>query len=287
MFRPASRAALRAPAVARSSGPASTSTRRFISTGPGPKSRSWKNTFLRLGLAGGAIYYYNTSSVFAETPSLSFRSQPQPKPQDEKPLPTLDSVKPKIREEREKKASSEAAPAEKTDAPSTPENTQPEQGLKSAEELEEEAGQQAAFNPETGEINWDCPCLGGMAYGPCGEDFRAAFSCFVYSEEDPKGIDCIEKFKAMQDCFRAHPDVYGAELEDDDEAPATVEPPAEQPLATELDASSTPEEKRERAKAVRDQVKADNGEVAESDEVVPKAWHESEPKKAPEQQTEK
>jgi intermembrane space import and assembly protein 40 len=32
--------------------------------------------------------------------------------------------------------------------------------------LEEEAGQQGAFNPETGEINWDCPCLGGMAHGP-------------------------------------------------------------------------------------------------------------------------
>jgi intermembrane space import and assembly protein 40 len=63
------------------------------------------------------------------------------------------------------------------------------------QELEEEAGQEAAFNPETGEINWDCPCLGGMAHGPCGEDFKAAFSCFVYSEEEPKGIDCIEKFK--------------------------------------------------------------------------------------------
>lgn len=66
-----------------------------------------------------------------------------------------------------------------------------------------------AFNPETGEINWDCPCLGGMAHGPCGQQFRAAFSCFVYSEADPKGIDCVEKFKAMQDCFREHPDVYG------------------------------------------------------------------------------
>lgn len=61
----------------------------------------------------------------------------------------------------------------------------------------------------TGEINWDCPCLGGMAHGPCGMQFREAFSCFVYSEQEPKGIDCVEKFKAMQDCFREHPDVYG------------------------------------------------------------------------------
>lgn len=63
------------------------------------------------------------------------------------------------------------------------------------EERAAEGGQEAAFNPETGEINWDCPCLGGMAHGPCGEEFKAAFSCFVYSEEEPKGIDCIEKFK--------------------------------------------------------------------------------------------
>lgn len=91
---------------------------------------------------------------------------------------------------------------------------------------------QGAFNEETGEINWDCPvrrfllprplarladpqarafpqCLGGMPHGPCGEEFRAAFSCFVYSEEEPKGIECVEKFKGMQECFRAHPEVYG------------------------------------------------------------------------------
>jgi mitochondrial intermembrane space import and assembly protein 40 len=67
------------------------------------------------------------------------------------------------------------------------------------QELEEEAGQQGAFNPETGEINWDCPCLGGMAHGPCGEEFKAAFSCFVYSTEEPKGMDCIEKFKFVHD----------------------------------------------------------------------------------------
>jgi intermembrane space import and assembly protein 40 len=63
------------------------------------------------------------------------------------------------------------------------------------QELEEEAGQQGAFNPETGEINWDCPCLGGMATGPCGEQFKAAFSCFVHSTEEPKGMDCVDKFK--------------------------------------------------------------------------------------------
>lgn len=33
---------------------------------------------------------------------------------------------------------------------------------------------------ESGEINWNCPCLGGMATGPCGVEFRDAFSCFHY-----------------------------------------------------------------------------------------------------------
>jgi intermembrane space import and assembly protein 40 len=67
--------------------------------------------------------------------------------------------------------------------------------LGSPEALEKEAGQQGAFNEETGEINWDCPCLGGMADGPCGENFKEAFSCFVFSKEEPKGVDCIDKFK--------------------------------------------------------------------------------------------
>ncbi|CDR87359.1 related to MIA40-mitochondrial intermembrane space protein, involved in import and assembly of intermembrane space proteins [Sporisorium scitamineum] len=91
------------------------------------------------------------------------------------------------------------------------------------EETEEQTGQQAAYDPETGEINWDCPCLGGMAHGPCGEQFKLAFSCFVYSEAEPKGIDCVDKFKAMQDCFREHPDVYKDEIEDDEAANAQFE----------------------------------------------------------------
>ncbi|KAJ2712414.1 Oxidoreductase [Coemansia spiralis] len=80
-----------------------------------------------------------------------------------------------------------------------------------------EGEQSQAFNPETGEINWDCPCLGGMAQGTCGEQFKTAFSCFVHSEEEPKGMDCVDAFRAMQDCFRAHPEEYADEIADDDE----------------------------------------------------------------------
>ena len=119
------------------------------------------------------------------------------------------------------------------------------EGAEVVKSKEAEADQQGAFNEETGEINWDCPvrrsllystafarvsssvdhrlsrmaprsslvahvqCLGGMADGPCGEQFKSAFSCFVFSEAEPKGMDCVEKFKMMQDCFREHPDIYG------------------------------------------------------------------------------
>ena len=71
-----------------------------------------------------------------------------------------------------------------------------------------------------GEINWDCPCLQGMAYGPCGEQFKAAFSCFHYSEEEPKGSDCIPQFRDMQECFVKYPEIYG---NDDEETPEDEE----------------------------------------------------------------
>lgn len=134
-----------------------------------------------------------------------------------------------------------------------------------------------------------------MAYGPCGEQFRAAFSCFVFSQEEPKGIDCIDKFKGMQDCFREHPDVYGAELEDADaplegeEAPAAAEgqgvPTPSQAAASapheggekvSKPVASEPEHvvagKQERANTAAKEVKQKDA-LSESDEMVPKAWH--------------
>lgn len=75
----------------------------------------------------------------------------------------------------------------------------------------------SAVNPDTGEINWDCPCLKSALEPPCGHTFKAAFSCFVASKTEPKGMDCHELFKAMQECFQAHPEKYGSILDDDDE----------------------------------------------------------------------
>ena len=70
-----------------------------------------------------------------------------------------------------------------------------------------------------GDINWNCPCLGGMAVGPCGVEFREAFSCFHYSEADPKGSDCIEKFSEMQKCMQSYPELFEERKPDKEEAP--------------------------------------------------------------------
>lgn len=114
-------------------------------------------------------------------------------------LPTVDAVIEEKRKQGQAKAAD--AGAEAAPAPAGPRETEaaPAQSTVAIEggpaALEDEAGQEGAFNPETGEINWDCPCLGGMAHGPCGEEFKTAFSCFVYSTEEPKGMDCIDKFQ--------------------------------------------------------------------------------------------
>jgi hypothetical protein len=129
------------------------------------------------------------------------------------------------RKKKKKKKSKKAA----SDSPSSPAGDAARAGsaagagltstvAEGMQEKEQEASQEQAFNEETGEINWDCPCLGGMAHGPCGETFKAAFSCFVYSKEEPKGKECLDKFRGMQECFREHPEIYG-NLVDDDETP--------------------------------------------------------------------
>ncbi|KAG9545928.1 hypothetical protein KCU79_g16220, partial [Aureobasidium melanogenum] len=290
--------------ASRSSAP----SRRFLSTAPPhEKSRSWKNSAVRWTLAGALVYYYNTSNVFAEEQSYIRHAPPETQIESET-LPTLDAVTAKrhalqaqVKADAEADANKVAAAA--TDVAHTVREAttnapvpEPEDGALagSPQDLEEEAGQQGAFNEETGEINWDCPCLGGMAYGPCGEQFREAFSCFVFSKEEPKGMDCIEKFKNMQNCFREHPDVYGAELEDDVEAEAREQddaaaaagqssqptqpeanPEAEKVAHKGADHPEAIQGKRERSNAATEQVKRDHGIMSESDSLVPKAAHDA------------
>ncbi|KAK3290441.1 uncharacterized protein B0H64DRAFT_412361 [Chaetomium fimeti] len=247
MYRTALRSA---PSALRAAQPIlSSGSRRFASTTTRTsKKGTWKGTGMRWGLAAAAVYFYNTSPIFADElppevgpapahfsdadlPTVEAMIEekrrqvaaaaPPPPPKPTKPT-EVKAVEAKVEEAKsetteetkpavtEKEANAEA----NADAAPAPENA-PEPG--SPEALEQEAAQQGAFDPETGEINWGCPCLGGMADGPCGEEFKAAFSCFVYSKDEPKGMDCVDKFQHMQDCFRKYPEIYGSELTEDDE----------------------------------------------------------------------
>ncbi|KAK1758839.1 mitochondrial intermembrane space import and assembly protein 40 [Echria macrotheca] len=242
------RAALRSsPSALRALRPANvvSGSRRFLSTAPAQRKGTWKGAGLRWGLAIAAVYFYNTSPIFAD--ELPPQSRPAPSSFSDADLPTVDAI---IEEKRKQTVVKAPLPPAEEQVPEPAEKSQiaeteaapiaaPEAG--SPEALEQEAESQGAFNPETGEINWDCPCLGGMAHGPCGEEFKAAFSCFVYSKEEPKGMDCIDKFQHMQDCFRKYPEIYGSEIADDeDDAPAPAQDAA---LAKDASEVSVPTEK--------------------------------------------
>lgn len=58
-----------------------------------------------------------------------------------------------------------------------------------------------------------------MASGPCGQQFKEAFSCFHYSKEEVKGSDCVENFRSMQECMQKYPELYPQE-DDNDTAPS-------------------------------------------------------------------
>ncbi|KAI9727318.1 MAG: Oxidoreductase [Chrysothrix sp. TS-e1954] len=250
-------------------------SRRLVSsTPPAQRSRSWKSSAARWGLGIGGLWYYTTSSVFAEERPYA-ALHPQAQDDDTSNTQTVDQLADARKERRSLLRESAPIPAP-LDSPSpstspdlsmaassaalsasgvSPAQPQPQPTAAgssslsapteaaSPEDLEDEAGEQGAFNEETGEINWDCPCLGGMAHGPCGPEFREAFGCFVYSKEEPKGVDCIDRFKGMQECFKLHPDVYGAELaedaEEEEEAAAGAAAAAAEPAAAPATYSGT------------------------------------------------
>ncbi|UPL04213.1 hypothetical protein LCI18_015147 [Fusarium solani-melongenae] len=234
MYRTTLRSASRPVIASLRSSTLRAAPRRFASTAtPADKSRAWKSSVARLGLAAAAVYYYNTSPVFAEEAASQKIAAPAAFSDDD--LPTVDSVL----EEKRKQIKKQSPEKRPTESPETgAQNTVAADGSPAA--LEEEAGQQGAFNPETGEINWDCPCLGGMADGPCGEEFKTAFSCFVFSNEEPKGMDCIDKFQGMQECFKKYPEIYGAELADDEDGAPTPDFGDEQPAPDAQKTSTEP-----------------------------------------------
>jgi len=68
-----------------------------------------------------------------------------------------------------------------------------------------------------GDINWECPCLGGLATGPCAVEFREAFSCQQVSKEEPKGIECGDSFRSLFQCMSKYSELYDTGNNDDDE----------------------------------------------------------------------
>ncbi|WPG98104.1 mitochondrial intermembrane space import and assembly protein 40 [Acrodontium crateriforme] len=295
MFRPTVRS-VSASRLSRAI-PKPSSASRFITTAPPHKtSRSWKNFAIRLGLAGGVIYWYNTSNAFgldggaASMEPSTFKSSSNADYQAELAHPSKEQSRETdsyptveaLAEQRraQAKAQEEAAKSVNEVPEAEASNTDPS----SPEGLEAEASQQGAFNEETGEINWDCPCLGGMAHGPCGEQFREAFSCFVYSKEEPKGVECIEHFKNMQSCFREHPEIYGSELDEDEvageidaqsagestsaAAPIESSESVEQPAPKDIILDDV----KDRVVSAKNQVQKEHGvDGSKPDELVPKA----------------
>ena len=109
----------------------------------------------------------------------------------------------------------------------------------------------------------------------------------------------------MQDCFREHPDVYGAELEDEESEPSpgdAASPVGVEPSSSE--GSSPPslanmpshgegekvtehkphhepdhpeavQAKRDRSVAAKEQVASQHETTSESDDLMPKAWHDA------------
>lgn len=80
-----------------------------------------------------------------------------------------------------------------------------------------------------------------MASGPCGAQFKEAFSCFHYSKEEVKGSECIDQFRSMQECMQKFPELYPQEEEKEQaESDNAASPPSEDSaLSPETDSTPT------------------------------------------------
>lgn len=47
---------------------------------------------------------------------------------------------------------------------------------------------------------------GDLKDGPCGQTFVGAFSCYIKSTHEEKGMDCLDQFKEFQECLKQHPE---------------------------------------------------------------------------------
>lgn len=68
----------------------------------------------------------------------------------------------------------------------------------------------------------NCPCIANMKDGSCGDPFIAAYRCFLESDTEPRGMDCMDQFREMRDCISEHPEEYN--MDDDEDADLLREP---------------------------------------------------------------
>ncbi|XP_050064813.1 mitochondrial intermembrane space import and assembly protein 40-B-like [Aphis gossypii] len=71
-----------------------------------------------------------------------------------------------------------------------------------------------------GSINWKYPSL--QITGPCKMLFKEAFTCYHYSQEESKGMECREKATATKTCMKQYPKVYSKFLNAIEKAGETV-----------------------------------------------------------------
>ena len=56
--------------------------------------------------------------------------------------------------------------------------------------------------------------------GACDSSFAAAQKCYIDSEAEVKGSDCLDKFRAMHQCFQENPLQYNLILKQSKGVPA-------------------------------------------------------------------
>ncbi|KAG1815906.1 uncharacterized protein BJ212DRAFT_1480975, partial [Suillus subaureus] len=149
--------------------------RRYIHTNAGSSARVFKSYPTRSGLALGAtvtLAAYMAWSLSSDSQRISLDAQPV---SAHKKLPVSTAPSPPAADSPAPIQQTEEASPE-TSVPVIEEDADKTPPAAPAEAPREEQSSGGAYNPVTGEINWDCPCLGGMAHGPCGPQFREAFS---------------------------------------------------------------------------------------------------------------
>lgn len=92
-----------------------------------------------------------------------------------------------------------------------------------------------------------------MASGPCGSEFKDAFSCFHYSKEEVKGSECLEQFRAMQECIQRYPELY----------------PQEDDVVSEEKSSETEQASQNSAPAETSEANSTSAPVQDSDPTQP------------------